>query len=63
MLPSEQGRQVLVAHSCGGIILTESGFRSAGFGPCLRRRLAPDGGEDYAARAGSVIPTPPASPA
>jgi pimeloyl-ACP methyl ester carboxylesterase len=60
VLALQQGPTVLVAHSFGGMILTEAGVAPNVSALVYVAARAPDAGEDYAALA-SQFPTPPAS--
>ena len=60
ILAWQQGPTVLVAHSFGGMILTEAGVDPKVSALVYVAARAPDAGEDYAALAGRY-PTPPAS--
>jgi pimeloyl-ACP methyl ester carboxylesterase len=60
MLALQQGPTVLVAHSFGGMILTEAGVDPKVSALVYVAARAPDAGEDYAALA-SGYPAPPAS--
>jgi pimeloyl-ACP methyl ester carboxylesterase len=60
VLALQQGPTVLVAHSFGGMILTEAGVASNVSALVYVAARAPDAGEDYAALA-SRFPAPPAS--
>jgi pimeloyl-ACP methyl ester carboxylesterase len=60
VLALQQGPTVLVAHSFGGMILTEAGVDPNVSAVVYVAARAPDAGEDYAALA-ARFPTPPAS--
>ena len=60
VLSWQQGPTVLVAHSFGGMILTEAGVDPKVSAIVYVAARAPDAGEDYPALA-SKYPTPPAS--
>jgi pimeloyl-ACP methyl ester carboxylesterase len=60
VLAWQQGPTVLVAHSFGGMILTEAGVDPKVSALVYVAARAPDAGEDYAALA-SKYPAPPAS--
>jgi pimeloyl-ACP methyl ester carboxylesterase len=60
VLALQQGPTVLVAHSFGGMILSEAGVDPKVSALVYVAARAPDAGEDYAALA-SGYPTPPAS--
>src|SRR5215468_11059542 len=60
ILAWQQGPTVLVAHSFGGMILTEAGVDPKVSALVYVAARAPDAGEDYPALAGRY-PTPPAS--
>src|SRR6516165_10853303 len=60
VLALQQGPTVLVAHSFGGMILTEAGIDPKVSALVYVAARAPDAGEDYTALA-SRFPTPPAS--
>ena len=60
VLSWQQGPTVLVAHSFGGMILTEAGVDPKVAALVYVAARAPDAGEDYAALA-RKYPTPPAS--
>jgi pimeloyl-ACP methyl ester carboxylesterase len=60
VLSWQQGPTVLVAHSFGGMILSEAGVDPKVSALVYVAARAPDAGEDYAALA-SKYPTPPAS--
>ena len=60
VLAWQQGPTVLVAHSFGGMILTEAGVDPRVSALVYVAARAPDAGEDYAALA-SKFPAPPAS--
>src|SRR5262249_45339512 len=60
VLAQQQGPTVLVAHSFGGMILTEAGIDPKVSAVVYVAARAPDAAEDYAALA-SRFPTPPAS--
>jgi pimeloyl-ACP methyl ester carboxylesterase len=60
VLAWQQGLTVLVAHSFGGMILTEAGVDPKVSALVYVAARAPDAGEDYTALA-SGFPTPPAS--
>jgi pimeloyl-ACP methyl ester carboxylesterase len=59
-LALQQGPTVLVAHSFGGMIVTEAGVDPKVSAVVYIAARAPDGGEDYTALA-KRFPTPPAS--
>jgi pimeloyl-ACP methyl ester carboxylesterase len=59
-LTLQQGLTVLVAHSFGGMILTEAGVAPNVSAVVYVAARAPDAGEDYTALA-SQFPTPPAA--
>jgi len=60
VLALQQGPTVLVAHSFGGMILSEAGIASNVSAVVYVAARAPDAGEDYAALV-SRFPAPPAS--
>jgi pimeloyl-ACP methyl ester carboxylesterase len=60
VLALQQGPTVLVAHSFGGMILTEAGVDPKVSAVVYVAARAPDAGEDYTALA-AKFPTPPAS--
>lgn len=60
VLTQQQGLTVLVAHSFGGMILTEAGVAPNVSAVVYVAARAPDAGEDYAALA-KQYPTPPAT--
>jgi pimeloyl-ACP methyl ester carboxylesterase len=60
VLSWQQGPAVLVAHSFGGMILTEAGIDPKVSALVYVAARAPDAGEDYSALA-SKYPTPPAT--
>src|SRR6185295_9864317 len=60
VLAWQQGPAVLVAHSFGGMVLTEAGVDPKVSALVYVAARAPDAGEDYAALA-STFPAPPAS--
>ena len=60
VLALQQGPTVLVAHSFGGMIVTEAGVDPKVSAVVYVAARAPDAGEDYTALA-SRFPTPPAS--
>jgi pimeloyl-ACP methyl ester carboxylesterase len=60
VLALQQGPTVLVAHSFGGMILTEAGVDPNVSAVVYVAARAPDAGEDYTALA-AQFPTPPAS--
>src|SRR5262249_34871220 len=60
VLSWQDGPTVLVAHSFGGMILTEAGVDPRVSAVVYVAARAPDAGEDYQALA-SKVPTPPAS--
>jgi pimeloyl-ACP methyl ester carboxylesterase len=60
VLALQQGPTVLVAHSFGGVILSEAGVASNVSAVVYVAARAPDAGEDYTALA-SRFPAPPAS--
>ena len=60
VLAMQQGPTVLVAHSFGGMILTEAGIDSKVSAVVYVAARAPDANEDYTALA-KGFPTPPAS--
>jgi len=60
VLAQQQGPTVLVAHSFGGMILTEAGVDPKVSAVVYVAARAPDAGEDYTALA-KGYPTPPAS--
>jgi pimeloyl-ACP methyl ester carboxylesterase len=60
VLAMQQGPTVLVAHSFGGMILTEAGVDPKVSAVVYVAARAPDAGEDYTALA-KGFPTPPAS--
>jgi pimeloyl-ACP methyl ester carboxylesterase len=62
VLAQQDGPTVLVAHSFGGMIVTEAGVDPKVSGVVYIAARAPDAGEDYTALA-KQFPTPPASAA
>jgi pimeloyl-ACP methyl ester carboxylesterase len=60
ILALQDGPTVLVAHSWGGMVITEAGSDPKVFALVYVAARAPDAGEDYSALA-AKFPTPPAS--